>query len=223
MLSRTRARHHVVVAYLALFVALGGSAVAAKPLIDGSDVQDESLTSADIQNDSLTGDDILESSLGKITSAATADSATTAGDAGTLDGKDSTDFLGANAKAADASKLDGKDSADFKATCGTGWVYYGGVCWERTDVYGYTYGAAAARCGTLGGRLPSLAEFIAVANGGPVLHPSIQLDWASDVTADDEAAYINTTSGDNMDGVRAQSTSSYVRCVKPPAQALGTP
>src|SRR2546421_3406863 len=53
-----------VVAYLALFVALGGTAVAAKPLITGADVQD----------DSLTGADILESSLGQVPSAANADS-----------------------------------------------------------------------------------------------------------------------------------------------------
>lgn len=71
-----------MVAYLALFLALGGSAMAAKPLIDGADVQDESLTTADIQNNSLTGDDIRESSLGKV------------GDADTLDGKGSTDFTG---------------------------------------------------------------------------------------------------------------------------------
>lgn len=111
-----RATHHMrhnVVAYLALFLALSGSAMAAKPLIDSSDVQDESLTTADIQNNSLTGDDILESSLGKVPSATTADSATTASDAGTLDSKDSTDFLGANAQAADADKLDGKDSTQF--------------------------------------------------------------------------------------------------------------
>ena len=34
-------------------------------------------------------------------------------DAGTLDGKDSTAFLGVNDKAADADKLDGKDSTEF--------------------------------------------------------------------------------------------------------------
>jgi hypothetical protein len=53
-----------VVAYLALFVALGGTAFAARPLITGADVQD----------DSLTGADILESSLGQVPSAANADS-----------------------------------------------------------------------------------------------------------------------------------------------------
>lgn len=95
---------HNVVAYLALFVALGGTAVAAKPLIDSADVQNESLTGADILNDSLQGADILESSLGQVPSAADAD---------TLDTMNSTDFLGATAKAADSDKLDNLDSTAF--------------------------------------------------------------------------------------------------------------
>lgn len=77
----SRFRGHLaynVVAYLALFVALGGTAVAAKPLIDSGGVQDESLTGADVQNDALTGDDVVESSLA------------TVGDADRLDGRDST-------------------------------------------------------------------------------------------------------------------------------------
>lgn len=72
---------HNVVAYVALFFALSGTAIAAKPLVTGADVQDGSLTGADVQNDSLTGDDVLESGLGKV------------GDADTLDGTNSTDFL----------------------------------------------------------------------------------------------------------------------------------
>lgn len=95
-----RTTHHVrhnVVAYLALFLALCGSAMAAKPLLDGSDVADESLTTLDIQNDSLTGADIAEATLGKVPTAATADTAATAGDAATLDGIDSGGFLAAKA------------------------------------------------------------------------------------------------------------------------------
>jgi hypothetical protein len=42
-----------------------------------------------------------------------ADSATSAEDANTLDGKDSTEFLGATQKAADSELLDGIDSTDF--------------------------------------------------------------------------------------------------------------
>jgi hypothetical protein len=65
-----------VVAYLALFIALGGTAVAARPLITGADVQDNSLTGADI----------LESSLGQVPSAASASSADSAGQLdGTVD------------------------------------------------------------------------------------------------------------------------------------------
>ena len=99
-----------VVAYLALFVALGGTAVAARPLITGADIVDGSLTGADVQNDSLTGSDVLESSLsggapnlgiaasnitGTISDAQVSDTltASSAANADTLDGKDSTDFL----------------------------------------------------------------------------------------------------------------------------------
>jgi hypothetical protein len=51
------------VAYLALFLALGGTSFAAGKL----------LTGADIKDDSLTGDDIVESSLAKVPSAGNAD------------------------------------------------------------------------------------------------------------------------------------------------------
>lgn len=42
-----------LVAYLALFVALAGTAVAAKPLITGADIADDSLTGADVLESSL--------------------------------------------------------------------------------------------------------------------------------------------------------------------------
>ena len=45
-----------------------------------------------------------------------------AADADELDGRDSTDFLGANDKAANSDKLDGKDSTDF-APAGTAAAY----------------------------------------------------------------------------------------------------
>jgi len=73
-------RRHVV-AYLALFVALGGTAVAAKPMITGADIQDASLTGADVENDSLTGADILESSLARVPSAIVANVAAHADEA----------------------------------------------------------------------------------------------------------------------------------------------
>jgi hypothetical protein len=124
LLSHVR---HNVVAYLALFFALSGTAVAAGQLMRqgdpaggdlagfypdptiapnavGTNEVDGSLTGSDVSDTgggTLTGADILESSLGKV------------GDADTLDGQNSTDFLGATAKAADADQLDGKNSTDF--------------------------------------------------------------------------------------------------------------
>jgi hypothetical protein len=60
MLSKLRSYrpgHGTVVAYLALFVALGGSSYAAVA-VTGRDVRDGSLTGRDIRNNSLTGRDI---------------------------------------------------------------------------------------------------------------------------------------------------------------------
>ena len=59
---RSHVRHNVV-GYIALFIALSGTAYAARPLITGADVQDESLTGADVQNDSLKGADVDEATL----------------------------------------------------------------------------------------------------------------------------------------------------------------
>ena len=100
MLSKlgSHARHNVV-GYIALFFALTGVAYAAGPLKAG-DPAGGDLTGAypdptiaagkisggsggKIADDTVTGADILESSLGQV------------GDADTLDGKDSTDFLAA--------------------------------------------------------------------------------------------------------------------------------
>jgi hypothetical protein len=71
------------------------------------------VTGSKVFNNSLTGDDIDESTLGKGPSAAAADTATSASDADTLDGIDSTGFLAADGTAADSEKLDGLDSTDF--------------------------------------------------------------------------------------------------------------
>jgi uncharacterized protein YjbI with pentapeptide repeats len=105
----------LVISLIALFVSLGGASYAAITItgknvknssltgkdvknssltgkdvknssLTGSDVKNSSLTGSDVKNDNLTGSDVLESSLGKVPSAANADNA------GTLDGKDSTDF-----------------------------------------------------------------------------------------------------------------------------------
>src|SRR4051794_27118217 len=55
--------------------------------LSGGDVKNGTLTGNDVRDDSLKGEDIVESTLGKVPTAAAADSATTATDASTLNGK----------------------------------------------------------------------------------------------------------------------------------------
>jgi hypothetical protein len=89
-------------------------AASGQPYVNGTlttwDLADNNTFGRDIRDDSLTGADIRESSLAIVPNA------------DTLDGKDSTDFLGAGAKAADADTLDGKDSKEFARLGG---VVYG--------------------------------------------------------------------------------------------------
>jgi hypothetical protein len=67
MFSKLRSRrpsHATVVAYVALFVALGGTSAYAAATIDGDDVIDESLTSDDLANDkAVQGSDVIDGSL----------------------------------------------------------------------------------------------------------------------------------------------------------------
>lgn len=61
-----RPSHAVVVAYLALFVALGGSSYAAVT-VTGKSVKNSSLTGADVKGNSLTGSDIKGLRSGDVT------------------------------------------------------------------------------------------------------------------------------------------------------------
>ena len=227
---------HNLVAYIALFVAMGGTAMAAKPLLTGADIQDGSLTGADVSDEStLKGVDIDESDLGKVGDADTLDGKNStdflgatakAADSDKLDGSDSSAFLGANAKAADSDKLDGYNSTDFKSDqCPSGYVWDGAICWEDIDQSGSTLAGAANRCRAAGGRLPLLSEFEALAKAGIILgNGGVQLDWTANTAGDDNSIYINSTADpENMDGVRPNSTSSFGRCVHAPVNALGSP
>jgi hypothetical protein len=115
------ARRHLsanLVAYLALFVALGGTSYAAVR-VTGKNVADGSLTGADLKNSSVTGKDVKNRSL------KAADFATgqlpagpqgapgPKGDQGPAGPVDPSQFLAHDGKATDAELLDGKDSGAF--------------------------------------------------------------------------------------------------------------
>ena len=117
--ASSRVRRHVgsnLIAYLALFVALSGSAYAAKPLVTSADIQDNTIQSVDLQDGGVQSVDI-EAALARdseiVPTVLAADGAGSTLDADVLDGLDSTAFLGANAKAADSDRLDGQDSTAF--------------------------------------------------------------------------------------------------------------
>jgi len=86
-LLRRRPRHATIVAYLALFVALGGSSYAAlrvgsAQIVNNSvrtkDLRNNDVRGKDVRNNTLTGADINEARLGTVPSANTANSAATA-------------------------------------------------------------------------------------------------------------------------------------------------
>jgi hypothetical protein len=95
MLARFRPRLTFanVVSMLALFVALGGTSYAVTQLPDNSvgtkQLKKDAVVSAKVKDNSLTGADLNKSKLGKVPLAASADNA---GNANTLDNKDSTAF-----------------------------------------------------------------------------------------------------------------------------------
>src|SRR5690348_3965705 len=93
------------VAYLALFIALSGTAFAATQLpknsVGAKQLKKQSVNAAKVKKNSLTGNQINEAKLGKVP------------DASKLDGKVPADFLAAGGTAVNADKLDGVDSKIF--------------------------------------------------------------------------------------------------------------
>jgi hypothetical protein len=126
-----------VIACVALAVALGGTGYAAVVLpansvgtpqlkrnaVVGTKIKGGAVSGAKVKADSLRGANILESSLGKVPSAANADSATNAADAALLGGLAADQFLGVNGKAADSDKLDGIDSSGLVRGVGTRYTF----------------------------------------------------------------------------------------------------
>ena len=142
------------VAFVALIAALSGTAVAlpgtntvdsgdiknnsvrSKDLrnndVRGKDIRTASVASSDVRNDSLTGADIVESSLGKVPRAATADSATTATNATTaanaasLGGEPAGDYLNDIRMVTETSASDSTSPKTVTANCASGEEIVGG-------------------------------------------------------------------------------------------------
>jgi hypothetical protein len=109
-----RPTHATVVSYIALFVALSGSAWAVAT-IGAGDIKKNAVRTKHIKPDTVNGGDVNESTLGTVPSAGSAATAASAANAELLDGMNSTDFLATGATAANAEQLDGQDSNAFAA------------------------------------------------------------------------------------------------------------
>lgn len=165
-----------VVATLALFVALGGTTVAATQLhgsqiargtITGKQVRSGSVPGSDLRRGSVTGRQVDESKLGAVprshtatradraTLAVSADRATTADSARTAARATAADSA---AVAANAERLGGQPATAYLDRCPAGTRAYAGACFEIAARSATTWPNAAETCGDAGARLPGLDE-----------------------------------------------------------------
>jgi hypothetical protein len=166
-----RPSHAAVVAYLALFVALGGSGYAAVK-INGKNIKNRTVAGKKLKRDTLGGKEIRESRLGTVPAAAAAQ---TAASAQSLEGLHASAFLRAGGKAADADKLDGQDASSFRDRCPGGTTKFGGACIESTvRAISNSLNGAGATCAAAGGRLPTFPELTAFA-----VEPGVELGTGS--------------------------------------------
>lgn len=156
-----------VVATIALFVALGGTTIAATKLhgsqiqrgtITGKQIRKGSVPGADLRRNSVTGQQVNEAKLGTVPRATKADSATSATTANRAGSAAKADLATKADLASDAERLEGKSADDFLVHCEEGMRAYAGVCFEAQARTTNTWPAAAKICGDAGGRLPRLDE-----------------------------------------------------------------
>jgi len=168
----------LVIACLALFVALGGTVLAANK-IDGKTIRVKSLPGNRLEvgsvpgnrvaTHSLNGDRIQLDTLGEVPNAAHADSADTARRAATATAAD---------HASDATTING-----HAVGCATGRRQYAGACWDLTPSAAAVNAVeAAAACAARGGELPSLLTFMAFERE-PGTQMSVGGEWVNQITA----------------------------------------
>lgn len=212
----------LVVAVLALVAALGGTVYAAGKInghtvkvkslpgnrlalasVSGNRLKPGAIKGSQLAPGSITGVQVDVSTLGQVPSAAHADTAQSAQDAGTAQ------------KAVTAE--DAKRVGGYEAGCGGGTRYFAGACWQvlESDV-SMTAPAAAASCAAQGGELPDALSLAAFSQ-----QPGIALapgdEWSGDLTnvsGLDTYAVITVSSLGKVNFVASTSTKEF-RCVLP--------
>jgi len=168
----------LVIACLALFVALGGTVLAATKIngktikvksLPGNRLEVGSVPGNRIAANSLKGSQIQVDTLGEVPSAAHADSADSARRAATATAAD---------HATDATTING-----HAVGCAAGRRQFAGACWDVTPS-AVTVGApeAAAACAAQGGELPTLLTFMAFERE-PGTQVAIGGEWTNLISA----------------------------------------
>jgi hypothetical protein len=212
----------LVVAFVALFVALGGTVYAAKK-IDGHTIKVKSLPGNRLTPGSLpgnrlkpgaipgnrlapasiTGNQIDVATLGQVPSAVHADNADSAHDALTA--------LHA-VSAIDATKVNG-----HTAGCDSTTRFFAGACWQtESSEAALTAPAAALSCASQGGELPGALALVAFSQ-----QPGIGLaageEWTEEIpliAGTDVYSVITVSSSGQVNSFAPTSTKKY-RCVIP--------
>lgn len=163
-----------LISLLALFIALGGTSYAAVVLtgknikngtitskdiksstLTGKQIKNGSLTGLDLKTGSITGKQVTESKLGKVPAAASADTASSATNAGSVGGR---------------------TAASLQVKCPTGTTAAGGVCMELTQRAAKDWNQASIDCGARG--LPNLSQLLSFISS----HQGLTgIEWSSDL------------------------------------------
>jgi hypothetical protein len=200
----------LVIACLALFVALGGTVLAATK-IDGKTIKVKSLPGNRLEPGSvpgnriaarsLKGDRIKVDTLGEVPSAAHADSADTARRAQTATAAD---------HAADATTING-----HSVGCAAGRREFAGACWDlAASAAAVNAMEAAAACAAQGGELPALLTFMAFERE-PGVQVSIEGEWTEQVTTLSSAYNVVALLASGNIVVASPQDHFHFRCVTP--------
>jgi hypothetical protein len=180
----------MIVACLALFAALGGSAYAALK-IDTDEIKSEAVTSPKIAKRTIKGNRV-------------------AGD--TLKGnKIQEDTLGTVPEARDADAVDGKH-----ADCDGGRILFIGECWDNAPRAAQTWIPAARTCTSEGGRLPSADELRGFQQAGNTLAGTSE--YTNDITevpSEDTAHVVIVSNAGSLNFTNGATDPKGFHCVFP--------
>jgi hypothetical protein len=201
----------LVIACLALFVALGGTVLAATK-INGKTIKVKSLPGNRLELDSLPanrlkglvpGNRIDPGSLGQVPNATHAEAADTARHAQTAAAAD---------HAADATTINGRSVG-----CGDGKREFAGACWDgQPSTTTVPLSEAVAACSAEGGELPATVSLLGFERM-PGTQESAQGEWTKDVSITDPANvyYVLVVSEPGFVSFDAVGSHHHYRCVTP--------